>query len=397
MNTTTRRRFLVRTAVASLATVASPHILRAGRAQYRVAVIGHTGRGNYGHGIDTVWREVAGTEVVAVADADPKGLQDAIKRLGNPKGFADYRQMLEEMKPDLVAVGPRWVDQHRDMVVAAAERGARGIYMEKPLCRSLAEADEMVVVCERHGVKVAVAHQSRYSPIIPVIRQLIDSGQLGRLVEIRGRGKEDHRGGGEDLFVLGTHVFDLINLLAGPPQWCLARVFAKGHPIGKEDVQPGSEGIGPLAGDEVHAMYGLAQNVTAYFDSVRNAGGEPTRFGLSLYGTKGVVEVSFGYLPTAHFLPGSSWSPGRSGKTWIPISSAGVGQPEPLADGGLPAGNLLAVKDLIAALEEDRRPVSSIHDARIAMEMIFAVFESHRLGRSLTIPLENRENPLGML
>ena len=40
---------------------------------YRVAVIGHTGKGNYGHGIDTVWLKVPQCEIVAVADADEKG------------------------------------------------------------------------------------------------------------------------------------------------------------------------------------------------------------------------------------------------------------------------------------------------------------------------------------
>ena len=54
---------------------------RAAEAPLRVAVIGHTGRGNYGHGLDTMWREVPGTQVVAVADADAKGLADAQKRV----------------------------------------------------------------------------------------------------------------------------------------------------------------------------------------------------------------------------------------------------------------------------------------------------------------------------
>ena len=50
--------------------------------QYKVAVIGRTGRGNYGHGIDTVWKEIEGADVVAVADEDPKGRAAAAKRTG---------------------------------------------------------------------------------------------------------------------------------------------------------------------------------------------------------------------------------------------------------------------------------------------------------------------------
>ena len=90
--------------------------------KYRVGVIGHTGRGNYGHGLDTVWGHIPGCELVAVADADPNGLKAAAARLKAPQAFSDYRKMLDEAKPDIISVGPRHLDQHRDMVIAAAER-----------------------------------------------------------------------------------------------------------------------------------------------------------------------------------------------------------------------------------------------------------------------------------
>jgi predicted dehydrogenase len=366
-------------------------------AKYRVAVIGHTGRGNYGHDLDKVWLDVPGAAIVAVADADEQGLTAALKRLGAKNGYSDYRRMLDEVKPDLVSICPRWLDQHRDMVVAAAERGIRGIYLEKPMCRTLAEADEMIAACERNKVKLAIAHQSRYSPKLPVVGEMIRSGKIGRVLEFRCRGKEDNRGGGEDLWVLGTHVLDLVHHFGGEPKWCFGTVYQGGRPIRPDDVKPGNEGIGPLAGDSVHATFGLADGTPAYFDSGRNAAAEPTRFGLQLFGSKGVIEMETGYLPAVHYLPDPSWSPGRTGAGWIAVSSAGVGQPEPLKDGGLPAGNVLAVKDLIAAIEEDRQPVANMYEARAATEMIVAVFESQRLGGPATLPLKNRENPLTML
>lgn len=45
-------------------------------------MIGHTGQGNYGHGEDAVWLKIPQTRIIAVADADPKGLAEAAKRLG---------------------------------------------------------------------------------------------------------------------------------------------------------------------------------------------------------------------------------------------------------------------------------------------------------------------------
>ncbi len=395
-----RRQFLA-AASALTCTALKSHAVRAAgarAAEHRVAVIGHTGHGNYGHGLDRVWLDVPGTRIVAVADADPQGLEAAVKRLGHPKGFADYRRMLDEIKPDLVSVCPRWIDQHRDMVVAAAERGVRGIYMEKPMCRTLAEADQMIAACEKHHVKLAMAHQTRYSQKLPVIRELISSGRLGRILEFRARGKDDSRGGGEDLWVLGTHMLNLMSHFGGKPQSCYGTVWHEGRPIRKEDVRPGNEGIGPLAGDEVHAMYRLSGGVTGYFDSIRNGRGDPTRFGLRIFGSRGVLQLhNTGHLPDTQFLPDSSWSPGRTGKKWLPVTSAGVGKPEPLPDTGLHGGNVRAVRDLIAAMEEDRQPVSNISEARTATEMIVAVFESQRTGGPVEFPLKNRDNPLTML
>ena len=163
-------------------------------------------------------------------------------------------------------------------------------------------------------------------------------------------------------------------------------------------VKPGNEGIGPLAGDNVGATYALPSEVSAHFRSVRRTAGNPNRFGLSVFGSEGVIKMTTGYLPSASFLPDGSWTPARTGKKWSPISSNGVGQKETLKDGGLHAGNVLAIRDLIAAVEQDRDPEASIRDARTAVEMIVALFESHRQGGArVDFPLANRDNPLTQL
>ena len=332
--------------------------------------------------------------VVAVADADEQGRAAALQRLDVTKGYADYRQMLDEVKPQIVSIGPRWIDQHCDMVVAAAERGVH-IYLEKPFCRTLAEADQMVAACERHRVKLAIAFQTRYSPKLRVVRALIEDGRLGKILELRARGKEDARGGGEDLWVLGSHVLNLMHHFGGEPHSCFATVQQDGHAITRDDVREGAEGIGPLAGDLVQAMYLMDDGVVGYFGSQRNAAGN--RFGLQILGSQGILEILTGYLPAVHFLDDPSWSPGRSGKNWVPVSSAGLGQSEPLSDGGLPAGNVAACIDLIHAIEEDRQPEASIYEGRQTIAMITAVFESQRLGRPVSFPLETRVNPLTLL
>lgn len=363
---------------------------------YRVAVIGATGRGNYGHALDESWLAVPETQIVAVADADRVGRANAAKRLGVNHSFADYREMLDATEADIVAICPRWIDQHRDMCLAAAQRGAH-IYMEKPFCRSLAEADEIVAACERSHVKLAIAHPTRYSPLINTIKKLITDGALGRVLEYRGRGKEDRRGGGEDLWVLGTHVMDMIRAIGGHPTWCFASVTQDGRPITASDVVDGNEGIGPLAGDAVRAMYGMPDGSTASFYSYRNAAGNPSRYGLQIYGSAGIIELLEGTLPSVKYLGDPSWSPGRTGAEWQNVSSAGIGKPEPLDGPEFRARHTLAIRDLLAAIEEDRQPKGGVYEALGATEMIAAVFESQRLGHLVPLPLENRTNPLTML
>src|SRR5262249_53184611 len=128
---------------------------------YRAAVIGRTGRGNYGHGLDVSLLGQPRLTVVAVADEDPEGRAPAARRLGVARASADYREMLAREKPQFVAVAPRWLDGHRDMAVACAERGIH-VFCEKPMAPTLADCDAIVAACERAHVKMAVAFQTRY-------------------------------------------------------------------------------------------------------------------------------------------------------------------------------------------------------------------------------------------
>lgn len=363
---------------------------------YRVAVIGRTGRGDYGHQTDEAWLTIPNVELVGVADDDKMGLAAAARRLNVKHSFSDYREMLDATKPDIVSICQRWVDKHCEMVVVAAERGIH-VYLEKPLCRTLAEADEMVVACERSHAKLAMALPTRYSPKLRTVQRLIADGQIGRVLEFRGRGKEDHRGGGEDLCVLGIHVMDMIRALGGHPQWCFATVTQQGKPITRQDLLEGSEGLGPLAGDAVHATYGMSDGAMAYFNSVRRMAGTPSRYGLRILGSRGVLELLEGVMPSVKYLSDPSWSPGRSNATWQDVSSAGIGQPESLVGKEYTARHSLAIRDLLQAIEQDRQPLCSVYEARAATEMIVAAFESRRVGGAVSLPLENRANPLTML
>ena len=365
-------------------------------AQYRVAVIGSTGRGDYGHAIDTCWLDHPQAEIIAVADDNPEGLKKAAERLKVKTTYSDYKEMLAKEKPQIVAVCPRWLDQHRDIALACAGAGSH-VLMEKPFARTLEEADQIVEAFERKHLKLALAHQARYSPTVEMAKKLIDQGEIGTVLELRGRGKEDARGGCEDLWVLGCHVFDMMRFLVGDPTHCFGRMLQGGNPVTRKDIRPGNEGLGPMGGDRVDAMLQFPKGICGYFSSQQRADGKPSRFGLMVYGSKGVIEIENGFMKSVKLLPDSSWSPGRSKQAWVPVSSQGISKPE-TAKPDPYNGNTLIVNNLIESIEQDKQPTESMYDGRWTIEMIMGLFESHRLGSSVELPLKNRkQHPLEQL
>ncbi|WP_207395631.1 Gfo/Idh/MocA family protein [Bremerella alba] len=388
-----RRTFL---AASSAALLLNSTLRADDSAKRTVAVIGHTGRGSYGHGLDTVWHQIPETEIVAVADANEPGLAREVAKLKLERGYSDYRKMLQETRPEFVAVGPRHPDQHQDMILAAIESGAKGIYCEKPFCRTPAEADTLIAAAAKQGTKVAVAHRNRYQPALAKITELLDSGEMGRLLEIRGKGKGDRRGGGEDLWVLGSHVLNLFTYFSGAPKTVSALLRKEGRPVTADDVISGAEGLGPLAADEVRARYEMEDGTIAYYDSVANDGTAPNGYCLELIGSKGVVTLHIDRTPIAHFTRGNPFQASPNGQSWIPITSAGVGEKEPDPELIRSVHNhVLPVRDLIAAVDEDRAPICDIHEGAATVEMICGVFQSHREnGRSVSFPLSQRDNAL---
>jgi len=401
MHTQSRRKFLrdgsVAVASGVLASQLGGPVRAASGERIRVGIIGRTGKGDYGHGVDVAFTKVPNVDIVALADEHPEGCTAAQKRTNPKRIYADFREMLAKEKLDVVGICPRWIDQHHDMIVAAAQAGCH-IYMEKPFCRTLAECDSAIKELDKRNLKLGIAHISQYSPVLEVVRSLIGNGEIGKVLELRARGKEDQRGGGEDLWVLGSHVLGLMRSLAGANATsCTAVVTQQGHRVTKSEVVTGAEGIGPLAGDNVQARYSFPGVAYGHFASRRGVAGSPWRFAIQVFGSKGIIEMESGYLAKAYILRDSSWSPGRSGKSWEPITSAGVGKPEPRTDGTYEGGHIAAINDLIDSIKQNRPTKCSAEDCRSIIEMIAAVFESHRVRGPIELPMTTRVNPLTLM
>lgn len=382
----TRRKLLVTSgASGALAVMAAADYVP--KHKHRAVIIGHTGQGNYGHDWETAWQGIANVEVTALADADEAGRAKALARVGGSgvKGYADYRAMIAREKPDIVTICPRTLDERLAMVTAAAEAGAH-ILMEKPFARNLAEADAIEALANRHKVKLQLGHSARAMSVSAAARDLLRNGKLGVLQEMRARGKEDRRAGGEDLIVLGTHCFDLMRYFTGTdPEWVFAHATDKGRELSQTMMRAAGEAVGRIGGDNINAMFGFPNGVHAYFASKASDITSGRRFGVSLYGSRGFVFVPLNAVPSdePYHLDSPAWAP-EKGEPWLRI---------PYAE-GKPSDRHFANKamalDLLEAIETGREPLCSARDGRWTIEMVAGIYESQWSGARTRFPLSQR-------
>lgn len=380
---------------------------------YRACIIGDSEHGGYGHDMHLAFDMHERIKVIGLADPDEEGRKKHAVEARAENTYADYREMLAKEKPDLVAVGPRWTINHKDYIMACAEAGAHG-FLEKPLCVDLAEGDTMIAALETRDLRWAIAYNFRMTETIRHVKKMIwDEKLIGTVVEIRSRGKEDHRAGGEDLVVLGTHLFDMMRYFMGDPLWCQSDITHNGKTAGPEHVREASEPLGPVMGNRLHATFGFAKGVPGYFSSMFTQQGNGGRWGIDIMGTTGVISIRLNtgarkpmvemtrqealnsIVPEVRWLEDSGWAArdGREGKPvseWKPLPGA----PEVHITDHRRERHAPIVADLVAAIEEGREPEASVQDGLAAHEMIQAVNEAYVQGKRVSFPLENREHPL---
>lgn len=360
--------------------------------RWRAAIIGHTGQGNYGHDLDLAFNGIPSAEVVAISDPDAAGRARAAQRSGARRQYGDYREMLAEEKPDLVVIAPRWSEEHCAMALTALKCGTHPL-TEKPFTATLPEADRILAMADRTQRRIAVAHQMRLAPNIVHLQHALAEGLIGEIVQIRSWGKQDSRAGGEDMMVLGTHVFDLLRLFVGDAHWCSAEIFSQGHEITRADAHAVTERIGLVAGDEIEARFGFAHGLTATFTSRARLRETLGHWAVELLGSKGAVRILMDIDPVVvHRERGNERSSGVI-EAWLPLEGDPTLSPA-IGQRGFGPANRRVVEDWLDAITHDREPRCSGRNAMKAIEMVMAVYQAALSRARVTLPLDRREHPL---
>lgn len=369
---------------------------------YRAGLVG-CGRMSRHHG--KALQSVDRVSLVALADIHEPNLQKAGIDFGVDRLYRDYRELLERERLELLVICTQ-APQHAPIAIAAAEAGVKGILCEKPISLTLEEADAMIAACDKSGTRLAINHQTRMIPNTFVVEQLVREGAIGELRVARMIDK-GLRPAGNSLFELCTHIFDLLRIYAGDPEWVSGHLTV-GDAEGRQrraamgDIQysqsawPKDRDCGLVLGDRCTATFGFGpregwhKGMTATLESffqIPRAG--RSRPNLELIGTDGVLFLGGASDRVDVYLNRGPWLPPGN------LEPVGNTPHSDTSEGGTVTPIAAMVEELVAAIEEGREHRSSGRDGRWALEMIMGVFESHRHGGArVDLPLAYRGHPL---
>jgi predicted dehydrogenase len=122
--------------------------------------------------------------IIGVAEASHTVLQHAMKRF-HVAGYADYRQMINETHPDLVAVVVP-TNLHFEVASYLLNRGIN-VLIEKPMTSTVEEASILLQIARNKGAKIAVGHIERFNPAIIALKQHLMTENIGKIFHLHAR------------------------------------------------------------------------------------------------------------------------------------------------------------------------------------------------------------------
>jgi scyllo-inositol 2-dehydrogenase (NAD+) len=146
-------------------------------------------------------------DLVAVCDIDIKQIERVQKKFLGVSGFYNFKELIDNVKPDILGVATRTNDRTR-IIEYAEIMGVRGLHLEKPLCNSVIELESIARIFESSKLVCTYGTLRRYLPIFLRARDLVRSGRFGPLLELQACF------GSAPLMWSHPHSFDLLSFFA---------------------------------------------------------------------------------------------------------------------------------------------------------------------------------------
>ncbi len=322
-----------------------------------------------------------GLDIVAICDLRPENMDDKMIKFRLPetvKKYTDYQKMLEEERPELVAIATE-SGNHAQIALECIEHGCN-LIIEKPIALSIADADNIIAKAAERKVKVCACHQNRFNKSIRKIREAVEMNRFGKMFygtahirwardyeyysRAKWRGTWEQDGGA--LMNQCIHDIDLLRWLMGDK---VTEVIGMTDRLKHDYIEAEDMGIALVKFE--NGSYGIIEGTTNVYP--RNL--EET---LYLFGEKGTVKAGGEAVNIIEEWRFSDYldEPETVKKEYseIPPNVYGYGHSKLYAD-------------VIDAVVNDREPYVNGEAGKRALELVLAIYQSAATGQSVKLPL----------
>ena len=321
-------------------------------------------------------------DIVAVCDLEEEKMDSAIEKFNlssNTKKYVDYKEMLKNEKPELVAICTE-SGKHGQIALDCIDYGSN-LIIEKPIALSLEEVDMIIEKAKENKVKVSACHQNRFNKSVQKIREAIVEDRFGKLMHgtahIRWRRDDNYykqspwRGTWEQdggaLMNQCIHNIDLLRWMMGDK---ITEVVGMTDKLAHEFID--AEDLGMALVKFANGSYGIIEGTTNIYP--KNL--EET---LYIFGENGTIKAggqSVNIIEEWQF----------ADKLDDPELVKEKYQENPPNVYGF--GHNPLYSDVIDSIINDREPYVTAIDGRNALELVLAIYKSAADGISVKLPLE---------
>lgn len=223
-------------------------------------------------------------ELVAVMEINMELAEKIRAKYNAAKAYDNAEDLLADKDIDAVYIASP-VTCHKEQAIKAA-KAKKHILIEKPVAMTSEEGWEIINICRQEGVMVATGFMMRYHAYHQKMKEIVESGKLGKIVSCRGQltcwypdipgawRQQKSLSGGGSLMDMGVHCIDLIQYITG----------AKGTKVA---ALTGTKTFSYEVEDSASMIFEMDNGAYAYVDANFNIPDAAARCRLEIYGTKG--------------------------------------------------------------------------------------------------------------
>jgi myo-inositol 2-dehydrogenase/D-chiro-inositol 1-dehydrogenase len=324
-------------------------------------------------------RFVPDAEIVSVASRNPERAEAFARKHGIARWFSTLDAAITQSDCEVVDICLP-TDLHAPAAIAAARAG-KHVIVEKALCLTLEEADEMIAVCEAQGRKLMYAEELCFAPKYERARTLVREGAVGRVYQLRQCEKHSgphsdwfydvDRAGGGAVMDMGCHGLAWLRwILGGRPVAVSVSAHMQAGLIHRGRTRAEENAVCVVEFDG--GAIGVVENSWA------KLGGMEDR--IEITGTEGVIyaDLFMGNSALTYSEKGYGYAMEKAGTT--------RGWTFTMFEEAFNQGYPQELKHFIECVRDDTAPVTSGEDGRAVLELIYAAYHSARTGQKVTLP-----------